>query len=111
MVKKHVQNAGMNIMDSEFCEKVKCLFTSMNAYINFCINEVLNDSRIEPEYSAVATSNLIKCYIFVMTSIGEKLPYSDVKGCFDFNGYLPEEYRLFEESRETESRYYGSVQY
>lgn len=98
-------------MDAELYEKLEYIFNFMDEYIDISIRAVLKDSKIYPKYSAIAVSNMIKCYISITDSMNDKLPYSDVKGYFDFNGYYPEEYQAFENSRENESRNYKGVQY
>ena len=75
------------------------------------IDNVLNDSKIDPHYSAVAETNRIKCYIELMNALGENLPYRNVKEFFDFYGFTKEQYLFFEESRKKESKYYRGVQY
>lgn len=92
-------------------EKLKYLLNDMDFHIGELIDNVLNDSETDPHYSAVFTSNKIKCYIQIMNELGEKLPYSNAEEFFDFNAYTKEEYRLFEESRRKESEYYRDEQY
>ena len=75
------------------------------------IDHVLNDSEEDPHYSAVAATNMIKCYIQIMNEIGESLPYCTVQEFFLFNAYTHEEYALFEELRKKESAYYRGIQY
>lgn len=75
------------------------------------INNVLNDSETDPHYSAVAVTNIIKCYIELMDELDEKLPYNSVEGFFDFNAYTEDEYKIFEEIRSKESKYYRGIQY
>ena len=55
--------------------------------------------------------NKIKCYIQIMSELGEQLPFNNVEEFFEFNAYTKEEYRKFEESRRKESQYYRGVQY
>lgn len=75
------------------------------------INNVLNDSETDPHYSAVAVTNIIKCYIELMDELDEKLPYNNVEEFFDFNAYTEDEYKIFEEIRRKESKYYRGIQY
>jgi hypothetical protein len=46
-----------------------------------------------------------------MNELGNKMPYNDVKGFFDFNAYTKEEYILFEELTQKEAKYYRGIQY
>ena len=87
-------------------EKLLYLLKSVDFKLTIDIENVLNDSLDDPQYSAVTTSNLIKCYIEIMTNLGKKLPYHDVKGFILFDGFSEEEYKFFEASREKESKYY-----
>ena len=79
--------------------------------IEMFVEQVLDDSKVEPEYSAVATANVIKCYVQIMEEIGEKRPYNNIEEFFAFNGYTKDEYLLFEERRKNEAQYYNGVQY
>ncbi len=92
-------------------EKLQCLFMSMEEYINLSIAEVLNDSSKDPHFSAVAVSNIIKCYIDIENQMHVKLPYNDVKSYFEFSPFTTEEYDLFEKSRLKESKYYRGKQF
>lgn len=92
-------------------EKLKYLLDDMDFSIGKLIDNVLSDSKTDPHYSAVYTTNKIKCYIQIMSELGEEPPYKTVEEFFDFNAYTEEEYRLFEESRKNESTYYRGVQY
>lgn len=78
----------------------------MENYIEEDVYNVLTDSKTDPQYSAVTTTNLIKCYIHVMTSLGCSLPYQDLKGYFEHNLISPKEYLEFEVCRKKESEYY-----
>ena len=51
------------------------------------------------------------CYIDVMNSLGEKLPFEDVVGFLEFNGFTKEEQALFARHRKTESEYYIGERY
>ncbi len=92
-------------------EKLKYLFRFIDGFIYDSIDEVLNDSQTDPHYSAVAVSNIIKCYIDLEKELGTQLPYIDVESFFEFNGYSKQEYKKFEKSRHKESKYYKDIQY
>ena len=92
-------------------DKLNYLLVFMDDYINEFVDKVLADSETDPHYSAVAATNLIKCYIQIMNELGERMPYSNVKEFFKFNAYTEEEYERSEESRKKESVYYRGVQY
>lgn len=83
----------------------------MDEYLYDSIDEVLNDSETDPHFSAVAVSNMIKCYIEIEKQLGTKLPYADVKTYFEFCAYTEDEYKLFETRRRKESEYYSDIQY
>lgn len=93
------------------CEKLKYLLNDMESIIEELIDKVLSDSITDPHYSAVAATNKIKCYIQVMNELGEPLPYNSVEGFFRFNAYTMDEFRLFEECRTKEAKYYRGIQY
>ncbi len=110
-VKKSVQNVEKSIMDFKFQEELLYLLKYMDDYIEKCVYNVLSDSQSDPHYSAVTTTNLIKCYVKVMDALDVELPYTDVKSYFKFNLLTANEYMAFEKSREKESHYYRGVQY
>ena len=89
-------------MDRKIQEELFYLLMFIDDYID----NVLGDSKTDPQYSAVTTSNLIKCYVNVMNALGEELPYSDVKSYFKENLFSAQEYAEFEQSRSKESEYY-----
>lgn len=92
-------------------EKIKYFFTMMYPTMERYVDQVLNDSKTDPEYSAVAASNVIKCYIQIMTDFGDAPSFDSVEGFFKLNGYTDEEYRRFEDCRKKESQYYIGIQY
>ncbi|MCR5636326.1 MAG: hypothetical protein K6F76_03990 [Clostridiales bacterium] len=92
-------------------EKLQCLFRFMEEYINISIYEVLNDSLEDRHFSAIAVSNIIKCYIDIENQMRVKLPYNDIKSYFEFSPFTREEYDLFEKSRLKESKYYRGKQF
>ncbi len=92
-------------------DKLQYLFKFIDEYLCDSIDEVLHDSRDDPHFSAVAVSNMIKCYIYIEKQMGENLPFDDVKSYFDYNVYTEAEYQIFEESRSKESQYYKDIQY
>ncbi len=92
-------------------EKLMYLLNDMEIKIGELIDHVLSDSLTDPHYSAVFTTNKIKCYIQIMGELGKDLPYHDVEGFFEVNAYTKEEYRTFERLREKESKYYRDIQY
>ena len=98
-------------MENINLEKIKYLLAFFETYITQLIDNVLVDSKEDPHYSAVAATNLIKCYIQAMTEVGENLPYDDAKSFMDINGYTEDEYTAFEIRRLEESKYYRGVQY
>lgn len=92
-------------------EKLKYIIMYCRGDFEIMIERVLEDTEDDPQYSAVTTTNLIKCYIEIMVELGEKLPYANVEEFFDLNGFSKEELLLFEKKRKIESEYYIGVQY
>ena len=90
-------------------EKLKYLFNNMDNDIGLLIDNVLTDSTTIPKYSAVKTSNIIKCYIQIMKELGEELPYSSIKEFFIFNAYSEDECSSFEKQLTIESIYHKKV--
>lgn len=92
-------------------EQILYVLKDINCNLPVYIENVLNDSKEDPHYSAVYVNNLIKCYIELMTEMHEILPYTDVKSFLFFNGFDETEYELFESSRQNESSYYIGKQF
>ncbi len=92
-------------------EKLLYLLMFTDDYMETFADEVMNDSAEDPHYSAVTLTNMIKCYVDIMSELGVKLPYNDVKSFFKDNLYSDEEYELFEEKRKKEAEYYSGKQY
>ena len=86
----------LNYTEGEICREILC---------------VLNDSDTDPHHSAVYTTNMIKCFIFISELIGISLLYNDVCGFFIAHGFSQQQYFDFENSRKKESVYYRSIQY
>lgn len=92
-------------------EKIIYILRFMEEYICISINEVLTDFKTDPEYSAVAVTNMIKCYIKIKNQLGENMSFCDVETFFKVKKYSEDDYMQFEESRKSESEYYRDVQY
>lgn len=92
-------------------EKLLFLLVFIEDYLDELIEKVLSDSKLDPHYSAVTVSNIIKCYIDTNKYLGKSLPYTDVKSYFKFNAYTEEEYTLFENIRKNEAEYFIGKQY
>lgn len=82
--------------------------------IDFLINEyiylVLEDSCIDPEYSAVTLNNEMICYLELLDLVGLNST-KRVRDLFLSLGHTESEFDIFEEKRRKESVYYGSKQY
>ena len=87
-------------------EKLMYLLYFMSYYIEQDVYRVLNDSEEDPHYSAVTTTNLLKCYIDVMNACGEELPYTEMKSFFEYLMLTKAEFKKFELSRNKEAEYY-----
>ncbi len=105
-----VKISGVRTMNID-TEKLQYVLRVMYPSIEEFVDQVLDDSEIDPEYSAVTAANVIKCYIQIETDLGCAPPWDSVEGFFRFNGYTDEEYQRFEEKRQKESQYYIGVQY
>lgn len=92
-------------MKIEHEEQLSYLLYHTDYYIENLLWRVLEDSEQDPHYSAVTTSNLIKCYIDVMSDMGKRLPYQNAEGYLD-HCLSEEEKALFKKKYETEIQYY-----
>lgn len=92
-------------------EKLTYLLQHLEGYIENVVYEVLADSEEDPQYSAVTTTNLIKCHIEVEEALGHQLPYHSVEEYLRFNCFTSEEVEAFEQKRQHEAVYYRGKQY
>ena len=92
-------------------EKLIYLLNHLDWYIENCVYDVLSDSVEDPEYSAVTTTNLIKCYIDIASSLQLDIPYHTVNEYLKEKCFTPEQIKQFTESRDRESVYYIGRQY
>ena len=86
------------------------ILRDLNFNLQIYIQNVLDDEN-SPNYSAVYTSNMIKCYIKLMNQIGNQIPFKDVKSYILYNDFSEQEYDKFEKSRKMESSYYKGEQF
>lgn len=108
---KQLSKSDVIRRESTNIDKIKFLLETVKEEIVILIKNVVNDSETDPHYSAVTASNKIKCYIDVMNELCEKLPFEDVVGFLEFNGFTKEEQTLFDRHRKTESEYYIGKRY
>ncbi len=92
-------------------EKISYFLRMMYPTMERYVDDVLSDSETDPEYSAVTAANIIKCYVQIMTDLGNPPSFDNVESFFEINGYTNEEYQRFEERRKKESQYYIGTQY
>lgn len=108
---KQLSKSDVIRRESTNIDKIKFILKTVKEEIVILIKNVVNDSETDPHYSAVTASNKIKCYIDVMNSLGEKLPFEDVIGFLESGGFTKEEQELFDRHRKTESEYYIGKRY
>lgn len=92
-------------------EKLQYLFSFFDEYMDMYIQNILNDSKVDPHFSRVCASNMIICYLSVLQDIGCQLSVQSVKGYFEKRGYSESVYGFFEQGRLEESIDYRGVQY
>jgi len=93
-------------------EKLLYILEHMDYDICKLVDNVITDSRIDPHYSAVNATNLIKCYIQVMKDIGKDLSFDTVEGYLkNTHSFTNEEIIEFENLRKIESEYYEGEQF
>lgn len=98
-------------MNDLFSEKLTYLLNYLEGCIASAAHNVLTDKEDDPQYSAVTTSNLIKCYIDIKRMLGEQPEYSSVEEYLRFNCFTSAELQDFERKRLRESTYYTGKQY
>ncbi len=92
-------------MVNEHEDKLAYLLNHTYFYVEDLLWRVLTDSEQDPQYSAVTTSNLIKCYIDVRLAMGEQLPYQNAEEYLDWL-LSEEEKNSFRQKFQTEAQYY-----
>ena len=92
-------------------KELRFLLMRMDQYIGQLIYDVLHDSEEEPEKSAVALNNVIKCYIKVENEMGIHRGYSNVEEYLADACCTPEEIALIEKKRVKEAVYYRGEQF
>lgn len=90
---------------------LKYLLRFMDEYIEQTLYSVLEDSMEYPEHSAVAASNLVKCYIKVCHECGFNCNCVTVKEYMLKNCFSTEEIELFEKKRRQEAVCYMGEQF
>ena len=98
-------------MDFSAEKELRFLLMWMDQYIDDLAYVVLNDSEEEPEKSAVALNNVIKCYIKVENEMGIHRGYSNVEEYLTNSCFTPEEIALIEKKRVKEAVYYRGEQF
>lgn len=97
-------------MDFNVDEKLNYILEFIDDSITQFIDEVLDDSEINPEFSAVTLNNTIICYIYFLNSIKCDSPQS-VYEFFLSHGYSENDFEIFKQKREKESVSYNGKQY
>lgn len=67
--------------------KLNCIFTYFEEYIDESIYQVLNDSPTDPDYSAVTATNLIKSYIQIKTERVKSFLFRMLRNTFYTRGF------------------------
>jgi len=62
-------------------------------------------------YGDKEATNRIKCYVQIMSELGELTLYNNVREFLEFHSYTIENYSAFEEIPQIESQYYRGIQY
>lgn len=97
-------------MSFEKDDKTEYLLNFLDYSIGQYIDDVMEDSKEDPEFSAVTLNNLILCYIHFLNKI-EKDSVQTVREMFELHGYAEYEFLNFEEKRKKEAEYYNGVQF
>ena len=98
-------------MNESTRKKLLYLLRFMDCFIEQSIYDVLLDSVEDPHYSAVTTSNLIKCYLDVMRDLGEEIDACSLTDYMIDKCFSPEEIDTFFKKQKCESDYYVGEQY
>lgn len=109
--KKFNKNRACEFYDSLGEDKLIFLLRHTEGEICKFISCVLNDNDDDPHFSAVYSSNMIKCFIDISNAVGYSLFYNDICGFFIAHGFRLNQYYDFENKRKIESDSYQGVQY
>ncbi len=97
-------------MDFNADEKLNYILEFVDYSISQFIDEVLDDSETDPEFSAVTLSNTIICYIDLLKATkGDS--FQSLYEFFLSHGYSEDDFKIFKQKREKESVYYNGKQY
>ncbi len=91
-------------------EKLNYILEFVDDSITAFIDEVLEDSETDPEFSAVTLSNTITCYIDLLNRTNCN-PFQSLHEFFSAHGYSENEFKVFKQKREKEFAYYNGKQY
>lgn len=108
---KFSKNRTYKFQNIPYEEKLIFLLRHTEGEICKSIFNVLNDNEDDPHFSAVYSSNMIKCFIDISSAIGCSLLYNDICGFFIAHGFCLSQYYEFENKRNFESDSYRGVQY
>lgn len=92
-------------------KKLLYLLDFADYFIERSVHDVLADSDEDPQYSAVTTSNLIKCYIETMICMGVKINAHTEDEYLADKCFTESEIKKFVSKKELESTYYVGEQF
>lgn len=93
-------------------EALEYILEHADYYIDQLIDNVMEDSEIDPEYSAVTANNLIICFLRLQKMLDDSFPINTVKEYILFTPYhTMRDYEKFERKRKKESAYYIGKQF
>ena len=87
-------------------EKLEYLLSFIFYDIEQLIYEVLDNSKDDPHSSAVTANNMLVCYIEVMNSLGNELPYSNMKSFFTYLLLTEKDYDNYKQQYDDEKKIY-----
>ena len=85
-------------------KELEYLLHHVDFYLDDLIQNVLNNDKDDPHYSAVIANNILKCYIDVAAQTGNPTKYTDIKSYFRINQYEDSEYEDFMRQMEEEKK-------
>lgn len=96
----------------ENLEALEYLLQHIEYYVSRFMDDVMEDSEEDPEYSAVTLNNLILCVIRLQKMLDDTYPIQTVREYFlETHFYTEKDFERFEENRKKESLYYIGKQF
>ena len=97
--------------ENDYDRKLFYIINLFESYVDDLLWNVIYDDQDNPETSAVAVANCIKCIISVKQHLNISCEYVDQTSFIISKGLSSEQAQKFEELRKKEAEYYEGIQF